>query len=153
MNIVRYNPARKWQPVIHNNSDLFNTFFNNFFVPFDGSEDSAEGLKGTVPLKVDIHENDTAIVIEAELPGVEKENIHVDVKGRLLTLSGEHKTEKEEQEGKYHRKERYYGKFERTFTLPFDINGDTVKANYKNGVLTLEIPKPENQAAKQITVN
>ena len=87
MNIVRYNPARKGQPVLNTTSGLFDTFFNNFFAPFDFPAGAAEEMKGTAPLKVDIHESDRAITLEAELPGVERENIVVDVKGRLLTLS------------------------------------------------------------------
>jgi HSP20 family protein len=102
---------------------------------------------------VDIYDNDHNIVIKAELPGVDKKDIVVHVEGRLLTLKGERSSEKEVNEDKYHCRERTYGKFERVFTLPAEVDADKITADYKDGVLKIDIPKPEEQKPKKITVH
>jgi HSP20 family protein len=76
----------------------------------------------------------------------------VDVRDRVLTLRGERSAENEDKNEKYHRRERFYGKFERSFTLPGEVDPDKIKAEYKDGVLKIEIPKPEGYKPKQITV-
>ena len=111
------------------------------------------GLQDNLNLKVDIYEKDNTIVINAELPGVAKEDISVDIKGKLVTLGGERKSEEEINEKNTYRRERKYGKFERSFNLPFEVSGESVKATYNSGVLRLEIPRPEEQVAKKITIN
>jgi HSP20 family protein len=102
---------------------------------------------------VDIYDNEDKFVINAELPGVDKKDIVIDVKGRFLTLKGERSSEKEVKEDKYYRRERANGSFERVFTLPAEIDPDKIKADYKDGILKIDIPKPEEQKPKQIAVN
>jgi len=102
---------------------------------------------------VDIFDNDDNIVIKAELPGVEKENIIIDLKGRYLTLKGERSSEDRIEEDRYQRQERTYGRFERVFTLPAEVDYEKIKADYKDGVLTIDIPKPEEKKARQITIH
>ncbi len=91
-------------------------------------------------------------MIDAELPGIDKKDITVDVKGKRLTLGGERREDEEIKEENRYRRERRYGRFERTFSMPFEIASETVTAKYENGILRLEIPKPEEQQQKQITI-
>jgi HSP20 family protein len=101
---------------------------------------------------VDIYDNDENIIIKAELPGIDKKDIVVDLKGSLLTLKGERSTTNEVNEEKYYRRERTFGKFERAFTLPKDVDPEKIRADYTDGVLQIKIPKPEAKKPKKITV-
>jgi len=98
---------------------------------------------------VDVRENDKNIVVHAELPGVKKEDITIDVSEGTLTLSGEKREEKKEDNERYHRVERSYGKFTRQFNLPEGVNTSQICACFNNGVLELTIPKPEKREAKK----
>jgi HSP20 family protein len=102
---------------------------------------------------VDIYDTEKGIVINAELPGVSRDDITVDVKENILTLKGERKINEEVTEENYYRKERCSGKFERAFTLPNTIDPAKITANFKDGVLKVEIPKPEERKPKQIKIN
>ena len=147
MQLVRWNPRRNllsWPFRI-------DRLFDDFFQPTLSAEEGVS-MWNWHPV-VDIFENDDHVVIKAELPGVDKKDISVDVKDRILTLSGERSSDSEVKEDNYYRKERSYGKFERSFTLPADVDPDKVKADYKDGILQIEIPKPEEHKPKQITVH
>jgi HSP20 family protein len=102
---------------------------------------------------VDIYDSENAIIINAELPGVTKENITLDVKENILTIKGARKAEEEVRKENYYRKERCFGSFERAFTLPSAIDPSKITANFKEGVLRVEIPKPEEKKPKQIKIN
>ena len=102
---------------------------------------------------VDLYEKDDHFVIKAELPGVDKKDIAIDLKDRVLTLSGERSYENEVKEESYYRRERSYGKFQRAFTLPADVDSDKIKAEFKDGLLQIEVPKPEEQKPKQVTIH
>ena len=102
---------------------------------------------------VDIYDNDEHIVIKAELPGIDKKDIVIDVKDGLLVLKGERSFDNEVKEEKYYCRERMFGKFERVFRLPADVDPEKISANYKDGILKIDIPKPEEQQPKQITVH
>jgi HSP20 family protein len=101
----------------------------------------------------DITEDDKEYLIKAELPELRKEDVKVTVENGVLTVSGERKFEKEEKKKKYHRVERGYGTFVRSFTLPDDTDTTKVKAEFKNGLLTVHVPKSEKAKPKQIEVN
>lgn len=101
---------------------------------------------------VNTREGDYAYHIEVDLPGVKKEDIHVEVKDNRLTISGERKTKEEVNEESYHRIESSYGKFERSFTLPEDIDAENVDASCDNGVLEVVLPKKERSPSKKIQV-
>jgi len=92
-------------------------------------------------------------VIKAELPDVKKEDVKVTVENGVLTISGERKFEKEEKKKKYHRVERAFGTFVRSFSLPDVADASKVKAEFKNGMLTVHVPKSEKAKPKQIEVN
>jgi HSP20 family protein len=101
---------------------------------------------------VDITEDEKSFLIKAELPEVKKEDVHVTVENGVLTLTGERKFEKEEKNKKYHRVERGYGTFARSFTLPGNIDANKVNATYKDGLLTVTVAKSETAKPKQIEV-
>lgn len=144
MYLTTYRPRLGLKP--YRRSSMLDDFFAPFTTVFDGS---GEGLRPAV----DIYEKDEKIILEAELPGIDKDHIKVDVKGHLLTLSGEHNREEESEENGRYRRERRFGKFERTFKLPFEVTEEHIDASYTNGVLVLKIEKPEDQKPKQITIN
>jgi HSP20 family protein len=115
------------------------------------SEKEALTMAEWSPL-VDITEDEKGYLIKAEVPDVKKENIKLTVQDDVLTISGERKSEKEEKGKKYHRVERTYGSFMRSFTLPEDADGSKVSAEYKDGMLNVHLPKSEMAKPKSIEV-
>ena len=101
---------------------------------------------------VDIFENDNEVVIKAELPGMNPKDIDVRLENNVLMLKGERQFEKETKEENYHRIEREYGSFSRSFALPTAVNGDSVTAEYKDGVLKITLPKREETKPKPIKI-
>jgi HSP20 family protein len=146
MDVVKWNP---WTEMVSFPNSVTRLFDGNFF-PEKWFGDASE-LRNLRPV-VDVYDNDKKIVIKAELPGVDKKDIHVDVKDDILTLSGERSYENEVKEENFHRKERSFGKFQRSFALPKGLNNDKIDADYKDGVLKIEITKPEEEKPKKITV-
>jgi len=116
----------------------------------DGQEESMI-VAEWAPL-VDISEDDKEYLIKAELPGLKKDDVHISVEKGVLTITGERKFEKEEKDRKHHRVERAYGSFVRTFIVPDDAEADKVHAEFKDGLLTIHIPKSEQAKPKQIEV-
>jgi HSP20 family protein len=150
MNIVRYNPHNRLRTEANMGTRIFDNMLSDFFSPVPWKLSSSNE---NLSLKVDIYEKENTIIINAELPGIAKEDISVDIKGKLVTLGGERKSDQEINEENCYRRERRFGKFERTFNLPFEVNSESVKATYDNGILKLEIPKPEEQVTKKISIN
>lgn len=101
---------------------------------------------------VDIAEDDKEYLIKVELPEIHKDDVKVTVENGALTISGERKAEKEEKGRKFHRVERYYGRFERSFTIPDDAEAENVKAEFKDGMLRVHLAKSEKARPKQIEV-
>lgn len=102
---------------------------------------------------VDIAENNDNYEVTAELPGMKKDEIKISYEDDVLTLSGERKTEKDEKDKNFRRVERCFGKFQRSFYLPKNVKADEIKAKYKNGVLTVNIPKAEETKSKEIAIS
>jgi len=98
-----------------------------------------------------VTEDENTIYVEAEIPGIKAEDLDISVVGRTLTLSGERKPE-EAQNVNYHRRERKWGSFRKALTLPEDVNADAVRAECKNGVLKLALPKPEHVKPRKISI-
>ncbi len=112
-----------------------------------------EGLEtGMWMPSVDISETKDAVRVRAELPGVDKDAVHVEVKDGILALRGERSFEKESEDENYYRVERAYGKFERSFTLPSSVDGEKVTARMKDGVLDVTLPKKEESKARKIKI-
>jgi len=119
---------------------------------FDDSSFSSGTETGQWAPSVDIRETDDALVLQAELPGIEKKDVRIEVKDGVLTISGERRYEKEVKEENVHRVERAYGKFSRSFSLPTNVDADKVDATMKNGVLEVRLSKRENAKPKAITI-
>lgn len=133
---------------------MMNRFFNDdFFSPLRTMERPFAETGRWMPA-MDVREEDDAFIVTAELPGLTKKDIELTVEENQLMLSGERRWEaKEGDEDKYHRVERSYGKFLRTFTLPSHVDADAVKAKFKDGVLNVEIPKVEGAKPHRIEIN
>ena len=101
---------------------------------------------------IDIEESNGNLMVRAEIPGMDKKNIKVAVKDDILTISGERKRENETKEKTFHRIERSYGRFRRMIRLPAEVDADKVEATYKDGVLSITLPKPESMKPKHIDV-
>ncbi|MCI0338789.1 MAG: Hsp20/alpha crystallin family protein [Acidobacteria bacterium] len=123
--------------------------FGRFFTPFEGESWS---LTTWAP-SCDIYETDNEIIVKAELPEVKKENIQVSLENNLITIRGERKFEEEAKKENYHRIERSYGEFMRSFTLPTFADPNKINAEYKDGVLRVTIAKREEAKPKQVEVN
>jgi HSP20 family protein len=144
------NTITRWAPV--NTLAKFQDELSRFF-----EEPAFRGLHATASLTawtpaVDIFETEHELVLKAELPDVQEKDFDVHVENNTLTLSGERKYEKEYSEENALRTERYYGTFSRTFTLPNTVKVEAIEAQYKNGVLTVKLPKREETKPKQIKV-
>ncbi len=147
MAIVKWDPFRDIMTLRERMDNLF--------------EDSISRMRGTGENMsystwspaVDIYETSDNLVIKAEIPGADKDDISVEIKDNSLYLKGERKLEKDVKEENYHRMERSYGSFHRVFSLPTTVDQEKIKANFKNGVLEITIPKEEKAKPKQITVD
>lgn len=143
---TRMNPFRELEEM----EKRLSTIFGRQNVRRDG-EKEAMTMAEWSPL-VDITEDEKEYVIKAEVPEIKKEDIKLTVQDNVLTISGERKSEKEEKGKKYHRVERTYGSFMRSFTLPEDADGNKVAAEYKDGMLNVRLPKAEKAKPKSIEV-
>jgi HSP20 family protein len=147
--LTRWNPFRTatWDPFkdLENFEQRLASVFGRGVTVPNGEE--AISMADWAPL-VDITEDDKEFLVKAELPGLKKEEVKVTVEEGVMTISGERKVEKEEKTKKYHRVERSYGKFERSFTLPDKADGTKVNAEFKDGVLQVHLPKTEKPASK-----
>ena len=144
--LTMWNPFRELDEV----QNRLGSFFGGGFPRF-GSGNGGLQLADWSP-QVDITEDDKEYLIKADLPEMKKDEIKVNVAEGVLTVSGERKTEKEEKNKKFHRIERSYGTFERSFTLPDDADGAKVSAEFKDGVLRVHLPKNPVAKAKAIEV-
>lgn len=143
MTIVRWDPLRELVTM----QDRLNRFFEDF----RGEDDVMQ--RGDWMPAVDIYQTDKhEVVLKAEVPGLKKEDLDLRVENNTLTISGTKKEEKEITKERYHRVERSYGAFSRSFSLPSTINTEKVQADYKDGVLTVTLPLREESKPKQIAV-
>jgi HSP20 family protein len=144
MSLIKYSPFVDFES-FPAGMRLFQDSVNRLFA-------EPNGHRPWVP-PVDIQETDHELVVKADLPDLEMKDIDVRMENGTLTLRGERKFEAQKNEGGWHRVERSYGTFERAFTLPETVNPEGVKADYKNGVLTVTLPKKEVAKPRQIKVN
>ncbi len=146
MAILRWEPFRDLMATQRG----FDRLFREAFSPAFGEGESSTR---TWAPPVDIYENGDNLVLKAELPGVDAKDVEIRVEDSTLYLKGERKFEKEVNEQNYHRVERSYGTFTRSFALPNSIDSDRVSAEYKDGILTLTMPKKEEAKPKTIKIN
>jgi HSP20 family protein len=130
--------------------DEMNRLVNEFFGR--GSGDDGTWFSGAWSPPVDIYETDAALVMKAELPGFSKDDIQIELKENTLVIKGERKREDDVKEGSFHRTERVYGAFQRSFLLPTTVDQANVQAIYKDGVLELRLPKVEAAQPKRISI-
>ena len=123
-------------------------YFNEMRSWWEGGGELAEWTPS-----INMYEKDDHIVIEAETPGMKKEDIEVSVRDRVLTLSGHRKEEKETKEKDFYQRERSEGSFSRSITLPSSVDAETVEATYADGVLTLKVPKTEEEKGKRVEIH
>jgi HSP20 family protein len=143
MAITRWDPFREVVALQNRVNNLFREM---------NEGDSPLTTASFVPA-VDIYEDPKKVVLKLEVPGIEEEDLDVRVENNTLTVKGERKFEKEEKEENFHRIERRYGTFYRSFTLPSTIDSEHIHANYTNGILKLELNKKAEAQPKQIKVN
>ncbi|CUS99313.1 HSP20 family protein [Candidatus Kryptobacter tengchongensis] len=149
MTLIRWTPIRDLATEIFDLQREINRMFDRFFRGFE-EEEELKVMKWSP--RVDISETDDEYIVRADVPGVSKDDIKITIKDNVLTISGEKKQEKETKNENFHRIERVYGSFTRTFTLPGAVKVDKVEARFKDGVLTIKLPKVEEAKAKEIEV-
>ena len=143
----------RWQPFSTLAAEReFDRLFRDSFTTFGGEREAEPSTRPWAPA-VDIYETENSIVLKAELPGIDPKDVEVRVEDNTIYLKGERKFEKETKDENYHRVERSYGSFARSFSLPNSIDADKVVAEYKDGVLNLTLPKREEAKPKTIRIN
>jgi len=147
MALIRWDPFRE----ISTLQERMNRLFSDVARRSPVTEE--EMVQGAWIPPVDIYETGDSIVIKAELPGISKEDITLEVKDNTLAIRGEKKFEKDVKEENYHRVERSYGAFQRAFSLPSTVQQDKVKAKFRDGILEVTLPKAEEAKPKQIKVD
>lgn len=145
MSIIKYDPFRELRDL----QDEMNRLFMTNIPRSVAQEDFASG--GWSP-KVDIYESENEIILEAELPGMDREDFEVSIENNVITLKGKREFEKKEEGDNYHRVERSYGTFTRSFSLPRTVSAEQTKADFRNGVLTVTLPKREEAKSRKIRV-
>src|SRR5690242_15715598 len=151
--LTRWEPLTRWHPLkeLEEMEKRLSTFFGRPAMGSNGENKEAIAVTEWSPL-VDITEDDKEYVVKAEIPEMKKEDIKINVHDDVLTVSGERKYEKEEKGKKYHRVERAYGSFMRSFALPENADGTKVNAEYNDGMLKVHLPKLEKAKPKAIEV-
>jgi HSP20 family protein len=150
MAIVRWEPFRDLVGIQDRMNRLFDEAFRGGSRP--ASEDDW-ALGGSWAPAVDIYEQGHDIVLKAELPGVDPQDVDIRLENNVLSLRGQRKFENEVKQENYHRVERSYGSFSRSFTLPSVVDQSGIKADFKDGILKLVLPKREEAKPKQIEIN
>ena len=146
--LVRWQPFRELTSI----QDRMNRVFDEFFgrrAPFAAETEESWGFAPAV----DIYEDAHKLTFKVEIPGMEEKDLKVEIEDNTLTVRGERKMEKEVKEEHFRRRERHYGAFSRSFTLPASVDAEKIEANYVNGVLTVELPKRAEAKPKQVKVN
>jgi HSP20 family protein len=148
MAVIRWEPARELQSIQQEMNRLFGTFFDTQA----GAGNGGVGVRRWVPA-MDLVEEGDQFVLRADLPGVKESDVHVELEDDVLTISGERKSEHEQRRDGYHRIERSSGHFSRSLTLPEGIDPDSIHARFENGVLELNVPKPEQRKPRRVAIS
>jgi len=143
MNITKYDPFREMRSL----QDEVNRLFASSF-----SRDDNDLMRGAWSPQVDIFENRNEIVLEADLAGMKPEDVNISIENNVLTIHGERKFEKKDENDNFHRVERSYGSFTRSFTLPSTVQSENANAEFENGVLRLTLAKREEAKPRRIEI-
>ncbi|MDZ7720459.1 MAG: Hsp20/alpha crystallin family protein [Balneolaceae bacterium] len=141
MTLIKYNQP-KTDVFGKRFSDIMDEFFN----------DAVATRQNRFAPSIDISETDNQYMIDVEVPGMNKDDIELNIENNTLTISGERKFKKKEDNKQYHRVESHYGSFSRSFTLPENVEVDSISASYNNGILNITVDKSEQQTKKQIKI-
>jgi HSP20 family protein len=153
MNVIKWQrPTLATWPTFGRLSELRNEIDRLFESPLSELTGHSQLLNGWTPA-LDVYEEKDSFVVRAELPGMKKEEIEVSFHDGSLSLSGERKSETKHEDAEVYRAERFFGRFQRTISLPATVAADKIKAAYKDGVLTVTLPKTEEAKPKQIDVS
>jgi HSP20 family protein len=144
MALVRWDPSREVDTLQTEVNRLFDTFFG-------GSAGNAGGIRRWVPA-MDLAETEDHLVLRADLPGLDRDDVNIEVKDGVLTVSGERKAEHEDREEGFYRVERAYGSFSRSLSLPQDVDAGRIEATFDKGVLAVRIPKPEERKPHRVEI-
>ena len=147
MALIRFRPFSNELPLSDIQSQM-NRLFDNFL----GQSTSPEAGERVWAPAADMYETKNEVVVRAELPGLNEKDIHVSITGDLLAIQGERRGDNEVQDASHYRRERLFGKFVRTFSLPMPVETSQIRAAYRDGVLTVTLPKSEEIKAKEIKV-
>jgi HSP20 family protein len=147
--LTRFVPFRSPLAEMAVLQNRLNSIFNDFARP-EGEQESL--AMGSFIPPVDVYEDAQKLVLKLEVPGIKQEDMDVHLENQTLTIKGERNFEKDEKEENFHRIERRYGTFTRSFTLPQTVDAASVKANYEHGVLTVSLDKKEAAKPKQVKV-
>ena len=152
MALITWRSHRGWDPFeeMSDMQERINRLFDDSFTRYPAARQ--ETFEKTWAPPVDIYEDKDRIVVKAEVPGIKKDEMLIEVKDNVLSLTGERKQEEETMRDNYHRIELAYGKFSRSFSLPNSVKADKVKAVYKDGILEITLPKVEEVKAIPIKV-
>lgn len=153
MSLVRWNPGRDlamFPTDILNMQRGINKMFDSFFR--GSAQDDGDLSPSVWTPAVDVAEHDNEYIVKVELPGVARDDVKITMQENILTIRGEKKQEKETKDSDFHRVERSYGSFQRSFTLPTHVKNDRIEASFKDGILTVNVPKAEEAKPKQIEV-
>ena len=151
MTLVRFNPFKDMLNVEREFNRLSRLFDDRYGLARRKDDDSEYENAVWTPL-TDVYEDDEKYQLHVDLPGVSKEDLKISFKDGELSISGERKQEKEEKKGQFHRIERMYGKYYRSFTLPKLIKSDNIDAEFKDGQLSITIPKAEEAKPKELEI-
>lgn len=146
MALVRWDPARELDLLQGDMNRLFDTFFQG-----RGTGAGNGGSRRWIP-PMDLAETDEEFVLRADLPGLDKDDLEIEVKDRVLTISGERQAEHEDRSKGFHRVERSFGRFSRSLDLPDGIEASAVTAEFDRGVLEVRIPKPEERQPTKVQI-
>jgi HSP20 family protein len=148
MTLVRWDPAREIDGL---QSDM-NRLFDTFFQTRGAGASSARGPQRWIPA-MDLTESEHEYVLRADLPGLSSEDVDIEVKDNVLTISGERNSEHDDRGEGFYRMERHFGRFSRSLDLPSGIDADSVAASFANGVLEVRIPKPEEAKPRKVQID
>ncbi len=149
MALIRWEPARELHTVQNEMNRLFNTFFDS---STPSTRSGRSGARRWIPA-MDVAETEEHFVLRTDLPGLSESDVKIEVEDNVLTISGERKSEHEQNGKGYHRVERSFGAFSRSLTLPEGVDADAIQANFDSGVLEVQIPKPEQHKPRKVQIS
>ncbi|MBD3237843.1 MAG: Hsp20 family protein [Candidatus Eisenbacteria bacterium] len=150
MTLVRWSPRRALPRTMDRDLTSWMSNWDRMFESLFPDQTSATDCDWCP--SVDVREEKDHYIVEADLPGIDRKDVEVTFENDVLTISGERKGELEEKESRSHRRERFFGRFTRSLRFPGDANRDGIEANFKDGVLTVRVPKSEQAKVRKIEV-